>query len=188
MFPSVRLAQNILETGCVIHPWYNLGGIKVGSGETNEWWDGSSVVKNTWEVIDGYRVDTAANFRAYKSVYHFYKDQDLFFQASRYDRVRSAISPDEQARMLKECGYATDPQYADKLISIIDASDLRKYDDVEGDNVNLSDNEWNMVAVTLKNLYDDGIISDSSWIDKAENKELTLSELSFLNLIIVSRK
>jgi flagellum-specific peptidoglycan hydrolase FlgJ len=73
MFPSVRLAQNLLETGGVIHPWYNLGGIKVGSGKPNEWWDGSSVNRGTWEVVNGTRVETSANFRAYQSVYHFYQ-------------------------------------------------------------------------------------------------------------------
>jgi len=128
MFPSVRLAQNLLETGGVIHPWYNLGGIKVGSGKPNEWWDGSSVKKGTWEVVNGQRVDTSANFRAYKSVYHFYKDQDLLFAASRYARVRAAKTPEEQADMLYVCGYATDPAYARKLKDLIRAYDLKKYD------------------------------------------------------------
>ncbi len=45
MFPSVRLAQNILETGCIIHPWYNLGGIKVGSGKPNAYWRGKVINK-----------------------------------------------------------------------------------------------------------------------------------------------
>lgn len=128
MFPSVRLAQNLLETGGVIHSWNNLGGIKVGSGKPNEWWDGSSVHKSTWEFINGMRVDTSANFRAYKSVYHFYKDQDLLFQLPRYENVRNAKTPEEQCAMLQLCGYATDPQYPGKLMSLIDAHELKKYD------------------------------------------------------------
>lgn len=128
MFPSVRLAQNILETGGVIHPWNNLGGIKVGSGKPNEWWDGSNVNKATWEVYSGQRVDTAADFRAYKSVYHFYKDQDLLFQLPRYDRVRNAKTPEEQAAMLQVCGYATDPAYPGKLVALINQYELKKYD------------------------------------------------------------
>lgn len=128
MFPSVRLAQNLLETGGKIHSWYNLGGIKIGSGKPNEWWDGSSVNKGTWEVYDGKRIDTSANFRAYDSVYHFYKDQDLLFKNTRYKRVRDARTPQEQATALYECGYATDPQYASKIISIIQVNGLTKYD------------------------------------------------------------
>jgi|HigsolmetaAR203D_1030402.scaffolds.fasta_scaffold00572_19 flagellar protein FlgJ len=128
LFPSVRLAQNLLETGGTIPAWNNLGGIKVGSGQPNEWWDGSSVRKGTWEVVNGVRVDTAANFRAYPSVYHFYKDQDLLFQLPRYERVRTAQIPEEQADMLLECGYATDPAYARKLKQLIEIHDLKQYD------------------------------------------------------------
>lgn len=129
LFVSVRLAQNLLETGGVIHPWFNLGGIKVGSGKPNEWWDGSSVRKGTWEVINGQRVDTSANFRAYKSVYHFYKDQDLLFNASRYAPVRAAKTPEEQCAALQVSGYATDPAYAGKLIAIMKEYGLKKYDE-----------------------------------------------------------
>ncbi|MGG1633655.1 glucosaminidase domain-containing protein [Paenibacillus sp. NRS-1760] len=128
MFPSVRLAQNVLETGGVIHPWYNLGGIKVGSGQTNAYWHGEAVVKGTWEVVDGRSESTRAAFRAYESVYHFYKDLDLLLATSRYERVRKAVTPEQQADMLYACGYATDPAYPAKLKSIISQYGLKKYD------------------------------------------------------------
>lgn len=128
MFPSVRLAQNLLETGGKIHSWYNLGGIKVGKGKPNGYWKGGIVNKGTWEVYDGNRVEVTAAFRAYDSLYDFYKDQDLLFGNKRYDRVRAAGTPAEQANMLYVCGYATDPQYAGKLIGIIHTYGLAKYD------------------------------------------------------------
>ncbi|MCA0753974.1 glucosaminidase domain-containing protein [Paenibacillus sp. N4] len=128
MFPSVRLAQNLLETGGVIHPWNNLGGIKVGSGQTNGYWQGEAVVKGTWEYVDGRSASTRAAFRAYKSVYHFYKDLDLLLAGPRYARVRSAQTPERQAEMLQASGYATDPAYASKLISIISRYGLKRYD------------------------------------------------------------
>ncbi|WP_239613964.1 glycoside hydrolase family 73 protein [Cohnella mopanensis] len=141
LFPSVRLAQNLLETGGVIHSWFNLGGIKVGSGKPNEWWDGSSVNKGTWEVIGGQTVNTSANFRAYKSVYHFYRDQDRFFTVDRYTRVRSAKTPEAQAEALRLCGYATDPKYGAKIIALIDSYGLRKYDVEEKPKMNVKDAE-----------------------------------------------
>jgi len=130
LFPSVRLAQNLLETGGVIHPWNNLGGIKVGSGTPNAFWKGQWVRKGTWEVENGTRVDTAANFRAYESVYHFYKDQDLLFRLPRYERVRKAGTPSAQAEALRQCGYATDPQYGAKINSIIQSYRLTQYDNL----------------------------------------------------------
>lgn len=128
MFPSVRLAQNLLETGGVIHSWYNLGGIKVGSGQTNAFWHGEAVVKGTWEVIDGRSANTRAAFRAYKSIYHFYKDLDLLLATPRYERVRKALTPERQADMLLACGYATDPAYPAKLKAIIEQYGLKRFD------------------------------------------------------------
>lgn len=128
MFPSVRMAQSLLETGGEIHAWNNLGGIKVGNGVTNEYWHGEAVVKGTWEYIDGRSVTLRAAFRAYKSLYHFYKDLDLLLEAPRYERVRSAGTPERQASMLQASGYATDPAYSSKLMAIIQQYGLRKYD------------------------------------------------------------
>ncbi|MEF2966086.1 glucosaminidase domain-containing protein [Paenibacillus sp. M1] len=135
MFPSVRLAQNWLETGGKINDWNNLGGYKVGSGKTTPYWDGSSVNTKTWEVYNGTKVTTSANWRAYKSLYDFYKDQDLLFGNTRYARVRAATTPEEQCKALYACGYATDPEYANKLISIINSNNLTKYDEEAGEDM-----------------------------------------------------
>src|SRR5690606_37955886 len=115
IFPSVRIAQSGLETGWKIPAWNNLGGYKVGSGKLTPCWRGKIVNKGTWEVYDGKRVDVTAAFRAYDSVEDFFRDQDLLFELPRYDRVRLATTPEEQADMLQKCGYATDPAYATKL-------------------------------------------------------------------------
>ena len=107
VFPSVRMAQSWLETGGIVPGWNNLGGYKAGGGVPNGYWKGAVVSKSTWEVIDGKRVSVVASFRAYDSIYDFYKDQDLLFARSRYLSVRNAASPFEQARMLQASGYAT---------------------------------------------------------------------------------
>ncbi|WP_240941538.1 glucosaminidase domain-containing protein [Paenibacillus sp. HB172176] len=128
MFPSVRLAQSLLETGGELNSWNNLAGIKVGSGIPNAYWYGDAIVKGTWEYVGEQSVPTRGAFRAYKSLYHFYKDLDLLLSAPRYERVRKAGTPETQAQMLLACGYATDPAYATKLIAIINQYKLKKYD------------------------------------------------------------
>ncbi|MCR2804949.1 glucosaminidase domain-containing protein [Paenibacillus soyae] len=130
IFPSVRIAQSILETGGVIHAWNNLGGIKVGTGSRNAYWQGEAVVKGTWEYVDNRSIETQAAFRAYRSIYHYYKDQDLFLSAPRYDRVRSAGTPERQAQMFQASGYATDPAYASKLMTLIRQHNLTRYDEL----------------------------------------------------------
>lgn len=128
LFVSVRLAQNLLETGGNIPSWNNVCGIKVGTGKPNAYWRGKTVNRRTWEVRDGRSVVEAADFRAYDSVYDCYKDQDLLLQLPRYAPVRAADTPDRQAKALQASGYATDPRYADKLIDIMNVYQLRRYD------------------------------------------------------------
>lgn len=187
LLPSVRLAQNILETGCRIHPWYNLGGIKVGSGKPNGFWKGRIILKGTWEEYRGLTVDTAAHFRVYDSLYDFYKDQDLLFQLPRYDRVRAAKTPEQQAAMLQACGYATDSDYTGKLIALIRANDLTQFDK-EDDKLELTDGQWDVLASAVQRLLDEKVISDKSWVEKVKTRKLTISELTWLNTICISRK
>lgn len=129
LLPSVRLAQNILETGGNSIPaTYNLGGYKVGSGKPNAYWRGAVVRQGTWEVYNGQNVQITAAFRAYDSVYAFYKDQDLLLQNVRYAQVGSGRTPKEQAQALQDAGYATDPAYASKLVRLIVQYSLEQYD------------------------------------------------------------
>ena len=186
LFVSVRLAQNLLETGGKIHPWHNLGGIKVGGGKPNEWWDGSSVKKGTWEVVNGQKVDTTAAFRAYKSIYHFYRDQDLLFQNKRYERVRAAKTPEEQAEALRLCGYATDPEYGLKICNIISMYNLKKYDQEADNKMQLSNYQWQRIETGVKSLLDRKIISDQGWLEKAQKRTLTRDELAWLTFELVA--
>ncbi|CAM3526555.1 glucosaminidase domain-containing protein [Paenibacillus lupini] len=159
LLPSVRLAQNWLETGGRIHDWFNLGGYKVGSGITNAYWKGRTVNTATWEVYAGKTINTAANWRAYDSIYDFYKDQDLLFTKTRYDRVRAAKTPEAQTAALYACGYATDPDYASKLMSIIKTNDLTVHDKEEED----EDLEKIDVYVNGKKLTD-GLYDDKAGV------------------------
>lgn len=57
-----------------------------------------------------------------------FRDQDLLFNWSRYDRVRAAQTLQEQTEMLRVCGYATDPHYPKKLRGLIASYALEQYD------------------------------------------------------------
>ncbi|MFC5402118.1 glycoside hydrolase family 73 protein [Cohnella soli] len=139
LFPSVRLAQNMLETGCNLNGHFNLGGFKVGDGKPNAWWRGSVYSTATWEVIGGKRIETVAVWRSYSSVYDFYRDQDRLFATARYARVCAAQTPSAQAEALFACGYATDPDYASKLKSIMVGYGLYRFDGAEVEEAMTSD-------------------------------------------------
>lgn len=128
IFPSICIAQAILETG-----WgkasigNNLFGIKA-TGKPNEYWDGSYVESPTYEYIKGVKTRVISKFRAYKSIEDSIKDHNRLFSNKRYAQVLKSKTPEEQARAIKAGGYATDPKYAEKLISLITKYNLKQYD------------------------------------------------------------
>ena len=119
---SITLAQGLLESGAGLSTLSrksnNHFGIKCGTG-----WRGKSVRAN----------DDAPNecFRAYRKVEDSYEDHSLFLVGNqRYSFLFRLNKTDYKgwAKGLKKAGYATDPSYANKLITIIETYDLYKYD------------------------------------------------------------
>ena len=70
-------------------------------------------------------------FRKYNSAAESYEDHSLFLAGrKRYSPLFSLDFYDYRAwaRGLKECGYATNPRYAELLIGVIERYDLAQYD------------------------------------------------------------
>jgi len=131
LLPSVKLAQAALETGWgkhVIGDANNMFGIKA-KGSTNEYWDGAKVTAGTTEYYGGNKGNYDLGFRKYKSLEDSIKDHSrLLMSLPRYEGVRSASTPEDQAKALKAGGYATSPTYAENLISIIDKYGFKSLD------------------------------------------------------------
>ncbi|MGN6788389.1 MAG: flagellar assembly peptidoglycan hydrolase FlgJ [Rhodanobacteraceae bacterium] len=117
------LAQAALETGWGRHEMtadsgarsHNLFGIKAGGS-----WNGATANNMTHEYVDGRKVGVREAFRAYGSYIESFVDHaKLLGNSARYAAVRQAGSPEQAAQALQDCGYATDPRYADKLIAIM---------------------------------------------------------------------
>ncbi len=117
------LAQAALETG-----WgrrmparidgsssFNLFGIKADAR-----WQGDRVSQQTLEFRDGVGQREHAQFRAYESLEQSFADYAQFLQGNpRYEQVLSAGSDTRQfVQELQKSGYATDPEYASKLLDI----------------------------------------------------------------------
>src|SRR5690606_36715109 len=70
-------------------------------------------------------------FRMYDSVEDSFKDHSEFLAYRPYYKKLFTLNPSDYAgwaKGLKQAGYATDPKYADKLISIIERYELYKLD------------------------------------------------------------
>ncbi|KQX52009.1 MULTISPECIES: glycoside hydrolase family 73 protein [unclassified Paenibacillus] len=119
---SVTIAQAILESGWGRSaPGNNLFGIK-GSGQQQV----------TQEFINGKWIQIVGGFRVYDSWYDSILDHSLLLAGNpRYVNVLHERDYRCASQELQRVGYATDPQYADKLIRIIEGSELTRFDQIE---------------------------------------------------------
>ena len=120
---SITLAQGVLESGygegTLAKKANNHFGIKCHKG-----WKGKSIRHD----------DDAKNecFRSYKNPLRSYRDHSLFLvDRDRYSSLFKLKRKDYKgwARGLKAAGYATDPKYAEKLISLIERFNLTRFDE-----------------------------------------------------------
>lgn len=118
---SITLAQGLLESSAgrsrLAKEGNNHFGIKCHNN-----WQGKTMLRN----------DDAPDecFRVYDSPAESFKDHSLFLKRDRYRPLFSLAITDYKnwALGLRKCGYATDPNYADKLVAIIERYSLYEYD------------------------------------------------------------
>jgi len=122
---DVLIAQSALETG-----WgkkiisdeagessHNLFGIKARKD-----WHGPSARVNTLEFIDGTMKKTRDTFRMYDSFADSFKDYAALITSNPgySDAITKSRNSNEYIKALQMAGYATDPEYANKVIDIMD--------------------------------------------------------------------
>lgn len=127
--PQLILGQAALESG-----WgkreivmkdgsssHNLFGIKAGSG-----WHGKVAEVVTTEYKNGVASKQVEKFRAYDSYTEAFSDYASMLSSNpRYAQVmQQTDSSAGMAQALQKSGYATDPKYAEKLVSVIKQMNL----------------------------------------------------------------
>jgi peptidoglycan hydrolase FlgJ len=127
--PSGMLAQAALETGWGQRmplnadgsPSHNLFGIKAGEG-----WSGAKATADTIEVVDGVASPRRASFRAYSSVEESVNDfASLLKNSPRYrDVIAAGNDANAYVASMGKSGYATDPEYGNKLNQILRSDTL----------------------------------------------------------------
>jgi len=122
IYPSVAMAQLILETGWVTSTlalqYKNLFGIKATAS-----WTGA-VSPPLYDAAEG----SNDRYRAYPSYADSIRDHNAVLMLNRYADARSADNPDLQAYRLWVAGYATDSQYPIKLATLMTDYDLYRFD------------------------------------------------------------
>ena len=117
ILPSVIIAQAALESGWNLEA-KSLFGIK-----------GDGINLLTTEYINGVKTIVTDSFIVCEDVAKALEDYFTLLNLPRYYKVRTADTYEDQALYLYDCGYATDPFYSVKLMSIIKINELYKVDD-----------------------------------------------------------
>lgn len=132
---SLTIAQGILESAngnsTLTVKANNLFGIK-GKGSAG------SVEMKTTEYVNGKPVSVMAKFRAYNNWGESVADHSrLFLDGVSWNKklYHGVIGKDgiTACYEVAKAGYATDPKYADKLISLINDNNLLQYDVLEAE-------------------------------------------------------
>ena len=125
--PMALLAQAALETG-----WgkkifraadgaqsHNLFGIKASSG-----WNGQVAIVDTLEYRQGSAQREKAKFRVYENVEQSMQDYVAFMKNNPRYQQALANTGDAKSyfRQLQAAGYATDPNYAQKLMAVFEGA------------------------------------------------------------------
>lgn len=127
---SITMAQAILEsnwgTSRLASRYHNLFGIK-GTGTNSKMMTTKEYTNGKWVVIK-------SRFKVYPSWSASIKDHTQLmlngtqYKSKNYQKVIDAQNYQEAAKALQDANYATDPDYASKLISVIKTYHLDKYD------------------------------------------------------------
>lgn len=121
---NFMLGQAALESGWGKHeivaangePSHNVFGIKAGNG-----WTGKTVEAVTTEYVNGVPTKKVETFRAYDDYHQAFNDYAKLLQGNKRYKEVIANAKDAYgfAQGLQNAGYATDPQYANKLMQVI---------------------------------------------------------------------
>ena len=128
--PKGMLAQAALETGWGQRmpraadgsPSHNLFGIKAGDE-----WTGARATADSMEVINGVASPRRTSFRVYASVEDSVNDfANLLKNSPRYkDVIAAGGNADAYIAAMGKSGYATDPDYGNKLNQILGSDTLQ---------------------------------------------------------------
>ncbi len=128
--PQALLAQAALETGWGARVMpdaqggisHNLFGIKA-----DQRWTGEQVRKETLEYTQDVAVRRREPFRCYPSYEESFQDYVAFLrQNPRYEQALSNTHDSEAYfQALQDAGYATDPNYAEKILKVMQGPEMQ---------------------------------------------------------------
>lgn len=128
--PSIIIAQAVLEsnygTNLLAVKYHNLFAVQAQDGQTSIELTYKSYFVNEWQTETG----CFAVYKSWTAAIYDYFDllQSGTLSDGAYDILVSNTGYKKPAQSLQDIGFSTDPDYATKLIAIIEKNSLTSYD------------------------------------------------------------
>jgi len=121
---QVIIAQAALETGWgqkIVKDQQGSSSHNLFNIKADNRWAGEKIQKDTLEFENGAMVKKSAPFRAYESLADSFNDYVDFLSGNdRYkDALNNSTNVEHFVQGLQKAGYATDPQYANKIMATL---------------------------------------------------------------------
>ena len=131
--PKVILAQAALESGwgrSVIKNGNGTNSFNLFNIKADKAWQGKQAQVATLEFDQGIAKKVNAGFRSYDSFEASFKDYVDFIKTNpRYgDALKNAGNAKQYMHELQKAGYATDPKYADKVMTIYQGNTMAEFE------------------------------------------------------------
>jgi flagellar protein FlgJ len=131
--PKVILAQAALESGwgrSVIKHSNGSNSFNLFNIKADKAWQGKQAQVATLEFDQGIPKKVNAGFRSYDSFEESFRDYVDFIKSNpRYgDALKKAGNAEQYMHELQQAGYATDPKYADKVMSIYQGNTMAEFE------------------------------------------------------------
>lgn len=154
---SITLAQGLLESGA--------GQSDLAVGGNNHF----GIKCHDWKGKKVYRDDDEKNecFRSYNTVYDSFEDHSRFLSTGqRYKSLFSLRTTDYRgwANGLQTAGYATNPQYAQRLVNLIELYNLDRYDYAKSYDKFIVDHSKEQTGANSQLLHPIKIFNDNYYI------------------------
>jgi flagellar protein FlgJ len=126
---NVLLSQTALETGwgkSIINTSDGTSSHNLFNIKADKSWNGQQTQVATLEFKDGVGKKEIAGFRAYASYQESFDDYVNFIKNNpRYKEALEVVEkPEQYMKELQQAGYATDPDYASKVMKIVESKQM----------------------------------------------------------------
>lgn len=128
IYPSVRIAYCYLKSNGILTAWNNLTQMLVADGRITSYWRGEYVIEHTGQLVEQSEEEVLSTAqRSYRTLYHSFVDEELYYNFKKRRQIKNAESPYLQAKALITAKHE-EISMVEHIHSLIEMCQLEYYD------------------------------------------------------------